>query len=147
MIHPRLHQEPVFDIQSIESLFGILVQDLMFLFDRYLFLNNFSEVFLHKEKLMRVKRRPSVISSNFVPVLTEAISLEHIYIPGLFEADFLIVFVTDHGPERLFFMTERKRHLGCWNVFTEFEDEECFSRVCAWSNKYDVSLHLRHLKG
>ena len=133
MIHPYLHQEPVFDVQSMESLFGILVQDLMFLFNRYLFLNNFSEVFLHKEKLMRVKRRLGVVSSNFVPVLTQAISLERIYIPRLLEAGFPEVFVTDHGPgllcvcpitAQLFFTMERKRHLGCWNVLTEFENEE-----------------------
>jgi hypothetical protein len=45
---PLLLQEPVFGIQSIKPLFAIFQGSS--LFNIYLFLNNFPEVFLYKEK-------------------------------------------------------------------------------------------------
>lgn len=48
---PHLLQEPVFSIQNIKPLFGIF-ERVKPLLNRYLFLNNFPEIFLCKEKLM-----------------------------------------------------------------------------------------------
>jgi hypothetical protein len=58
-------------------------------------LNNFSEVFLYKEKLMRDIRGPSLV---FVPVLHQAKPLESIYFPGLFETGFHGGLVTPQAP-------------------------------------------------
>ncbi|OQE14064.1 hypothetical protein PENFLA_c041G03757 [Penicillium flavigenum] len=104
---PFLRQNPVFHIQIIKFLFGVFAQGIEplfrvlswaveFLFDRYLLLNNFSEVFLYKEKLMRDIRGPGLV---FVPVLRQAISLESIYFPGLFKMELPTVLVTPQAPD------------------------------------------------